>query len=173
LKESHKIDGKEYILLANWIEKSFDKQSVADIGGGNGLLTYLLILKGFDSAVFDPVFEPLPGYYKNQFNQKIIIRDGAMVPYIDQEYSMDVAESFDLIVGLHAHEVNLQIIETTAKLGNNFVILPCCFGDEPVDLGPNANWYDFLLERAEKLGHKVDTFQLPFKGKNKGIYSKN
>ena len=52
-------------LLAGWIADSFPPCAVADVGGGKGLLTWLLNEAGFQAEVVDPVDQPLPSRYRD------------------------------------------------------------------------------------------------------------
>ncbi|HEV2893250.1 MAG TPA: hypothetical protein VG411_05835 [Actinomycetota bacterium] len=52
-------------LLADWIAGRFPPCTVADVGGGKGLLTHLLGQAGFQAEVVDPVDQPLPPRYRD------------------------------------------------------------------------------------------------------------
>jgi hypothetical protein len=52
-------------LLHAWLTERFTPCRVADVGGGKGLMAYLLQRSGFDATVVDPISQTLPGKYKD------------------------------------------------------------------------------------------------------------
>src|SRR5918992_4646719 len=60
-----KLKRFRFQLLADWIAGRFPPCTVADVGGGKGLLTHLLGQAGFSAEVVDPVDQPLPSRYRD------------------------------------------------------------------------------------------------------------
>lgn len=160
-------------LLHEWLIFYFLPCRVADVGGGKGLLTFLLNQSGFQSVVIDPHEQLLPKKFKDLNRQKHKIPSEQSVSRIDQNFKQEMAKDFDLLIGLHAHGSNMKIIEAAAKYKKDFVLMPCCVIDEPITPQPNINWLDSLEEYANKLRLKINRFELNFRGQNVGFYSKN
>lgn len=158
-------------LLAEWIAQSFPPCRTADIGGGKGLLSYLLIPRGFDCTTIDPVDQPLPDKYRDMSSgHRVKIPPEATVPRINKPYSADLGASFDLLVALHAHGVNHEILDTVAANKNSCVILPCCVIGEPSAPPPGTNWFSWLVDYGRSRGLTVRFFYLNFSGQNVGFY---
>ena len=172
MKELRKMKKFRFQLLHRWITENFKPCRVADIGGGKGLLTYLLNQSGFESTVIDPFDQGLPGKFKSLDKQKFKISDES-IPRISKNFEKEMAKDFDILIGLHAHGSNMKIIEAAAEQGKDFILLPCCVIDEPIEIRPNVNWLDSLEEYANKLGIKTARFELNFRGQNIGFYSIN
>ena len=160
-------------LLHEYIISHFSPSKVADIGGGKGLLTYLLNQSGFKSVVIDPYEQSLPKKFKDLKIQKHKISDGQSVPRIDRNFEKEMAKDFDLLIGLHAHGSNMKIIEAAAEYKKDLILMPCCVIDEPITPQPDINWLDSLEEYANKLGLKTKRFELNFRGQNIGFYTCN
>ncbi len=158
-------------LLARWLEETFPPCRVADVGGGKGLLAYLLRHRGYDAVVIDPFEQPLPDRYKDiDSGQRVRIPAGASVPRITAPYRPGLGERFDLLVALHAHGTNLAVLDTAARAGSSCVVLPCCVIEEPSVPPRDQNWFMWLVERASALGLDPELFHLNFSGQNVGFY---
>jgi len=125
---------------------------IADVAGGQGLLTKILNKKyNYESEVVDPRQYQLKGVSNRQ-----------------GEYSKDMAEYYDLIVGLHPDEATREIAESADK--RPVLIVPCCnFWDKTQKLGAkelvNAICGYFDVENI-----KYEIIKFNFKGpKNIGI----
>ena len=160
-------------LFHEWIISHFSPCKVADIGGGKGLLTFLLNQNSFQSVVIDPYEQSLPKKFKDLNKQKHKITDEQSVPRIDKNFEKEMAKDFDLLIGLHAHGSNMKIIQAAAEYKKDFILMPCCVIDEPITPKPNINWFDSLEEYANSLGLKTKRFELNFRGQNVGFYSNN
>jgi hypothetical protein len=158
-------------LLHQWLIHNFAPCRVADIGGGKGLLSYLLIQSGWQATVIDPVLQPLPEKYKDIVTDtRIKIDPKFRVPGIASKFETQHARGFDLLIGMHAHGCNVKIIEAAAQLGCGFVLFPCCVIDEPFVPPPGVHWLESLADYAVRQGHAVKPFRLNFKGQNIGLY---
>ena len=82
-----------------------------------------------------------------------------------------MASDYDMLIGLHAHGSNLKIIDSCCKYKKNFVLLPCCVIDEPIEIKPDINWLESLVKYAENKGFTVGRDTLGFKGQDVFIYS--
>lgn len=161
-------------LLAEWIFQNYAPCKVADIGGGKGLLSYLLIRKGFESVVIDPFHQILPYKFKDiSTGQRIKLNEDEMqsIPRISAPFEIEMAKDFDLLVGLHAHGSNMKIIDAAKKYDKKFIILPCCVIDEPIVKQPGINWINSLIEYSNSVGHNTNTATLNFAGQNKLIFN--
>ncbi|MEM7031249.1 MAG: hypothetical protein AAF629_16925 [Chloroflexota bacterium] len=160
-------------LLHRWMTTHLAPCKVADIGGGKGLLTYLLQQSGWQSQVIDPVSQELPTKYKDIVSgRQIKISTDETVSRIDQPFDPKMVDKFDLLVGVHAHGCNMQIIDSVTKTGRQFILMPCCIIDEPVCPSPNTHWLECVLRYALEKGAQVKPFQLNFRGQNIGFYGR-
>jgi hypothetical protein len=159
-------------LLHQWLVHHFEPCRAADIGGGKGLLSYLLIQSGWQATVIDPAPQPLPDKYKDILSgSRVKIDLAARVPNIACKFDPPLAEGFDLLIGLHAHGCNVKIIDAAARFGCGFVLFPCCIIDEPFVPPPGVHWLESLAQYAVHQGHTVMPFRLNFKGQNIGLYA--
>jgi hypothetical protein len=160
-------------LLHQWLIHNFSPCRAADVGGGKGLLSYLLIQSGWQATVIDPVAQPLPEKYKDIVTgTRIKIDPAARVPNIAAEFGTQHAHGFDLLIGMHAHGCNVKIIEAAGQEGCGFVLFPCCVIDEPFVPPPGVHWLESLANYAVAQGHVVKPFRLNFKGQNIGLYAR-
>jgi hypothetical protein len=158
-------------LLYQWLVQNLEPCKVADIGGGKGLLSYLLIQSGWEAVVIDPFEQPLPGKYKDILQgSRVKIPADVKIPYIQAEFQPEMAQPFDLLVGMHAHGCNVKIIDAAADYGCGFVIFPCCVIDEPFYPPLGVHWLESLADYAVKSGQEVFPFRLNFKGQNIGLF---
>jgi hypothetical protein len=157
-------------LLHQWLLDNFAPCKVADIGGGKGLLSYLLVQSGWDATVIDPFEQALPGKYKDiQKGRRAKIAEGLKVPYIQAEFQSELAEPFDLLIGLHAHGCNVKIMDAAAQYGCGFILFACCVIDEPFYPRLGVHWLESLAAYAVLQGQVFYPFRLNFKGQNIGL----
>lgn len=157
-------------LLHRWLVERFEPCRAADIGGGKGLLAYLLQESGWETAVIDPIYQDLPDKYKDiSTGQRIRTPAGASVRHIDREFASDMAYEFDLLIGMHAHGCNALVIDAAARLGCGFILFPCCVIDEPFFPPIGATWLESVADYAVRQGHHIYPFRLNFKGQNVGL----
>lgn len=163
-------------LLADWIVDHYQKCRVADIGGGKGLLANLLHQQGWPVTVIDPERTAMLKKYKDIKRDKRIRMtedDWKKITWRESGFEIEMASGFDLLVALHAHGVNMKIIEAASIYQIDFVLLPCCVIDEPIEKEPNVDWFGSLIDYADSLGLKTKIEQLNFIGKNKIIFTDN
>jgi len=172
LRRSHQFRFQVFHL---WLIDHFPPCKVADIGGGKGLLSFLLNQSGFESTVIDPVWQPLEWKYKDiqtGKRTKLTPEQIQSVPHIQSAFSAEMSENYDLLVGLHAHGSNIYILEAAAKFNKDFAILPCCVIDEPIEKKAGINWFNSLVEYAVKLGLNPQIDTLNFVGQSRVIFTK-
>lgn len=159
-------------LIAQWLIKSYSPRRALDVGGGKGLLTYLLNRSGWEAKVVDPVDQKLNWKFKDLATGKRVKIENETVPRITRGFTKELAVETDLLIGLHAHGSNMAIIEVAAEMEKDFVLFPCCVIDEPIEKRANVNWMDSLEEYAKSLGHEVKRIKLNFVGQDIGLYTK-
>jgi hypothetical protein len=160
-------------LLHRWMLDHLEPCRVADIGGGKGLLAYLLQQSGWPAVVIDPVRQALPAKYKDlTTNRQISLPETEQVPRIDRAFEAEMAREFDLLVGVHAHGCNIQLMDAAAQFNRSFILLPCCVIDEPISPPIGAHWLQCVVDYAVRLGFHVEPFRLNFKGQNIGLYAR-
>jgi len=170
--ELTKMKKFRFQLLHQWMLDHLEPCRVADIGGGKGLLTYLLQQSGWKATVIDPVGQRLPNKYKDLItSEQIRIADAEYVPRLARAFDPRLAKHFDLLVAMHAHGCNIQVIDAAAQLGRSFIVLPCCIIDEPVCPPIGTHWLQCIVDYATRHGFAVEPFRLNFKGQNIGLYA--
>lgn len=158
-------------IFVNWLVNTYKPCKVADVGGGKGLISYLLIQSGWESTVVDPEQQPLPLKYTSLDKKRVKIDPEAKVPYIAMPFSKEMVKDYDLIIGMHAHGCNMWVIDGCKEYDKDFILLPCCVIDEPIVKERDINWRESLVEKAQKEGFEVKKVQFNFKGKNIAIYT--
>jgi hypothetical protein len=170
-KVLRKVKKFRFQLLHDWVVGHVKPCRVADVGGGKGLLGFLLNADGYETAVIDPYDQGLPAKYKSLEGERFRISEASSIPRISGTFEKNMAKDFDLLVGMHAHGSNMKIIEAAAEYGKDFILMPCCVIDEPIIPQANIDWFESLEEYAKKLGLQTERFELNFRGQNKGFYS--
>lgn len=150
---------------------NFEPCRVADVGGGKGLLSHMLNESGWDAEVIDPLYQQLPHKYKTLDKKRVKLQDRESVTRQTRKFTPEIVKEFDWIVGLHLHGANMAIIKACREYGKDFLLLPCCVIDEPIEKRPGVNWRESLVEYAQGFGMEVKKVQFNFKGKNIGIYT--
>jgi hypothetical protein len=158
-------------IVSKWLLETFEPCKAADVGGGKGLLCYLLQQSGWDATVIDPEYQDLPLKYTSLEKKRIKISPDATVPHITAPFEEEMTKDFNLLIGLHVHGSCMKIIKSCAEYKKDFVLLPCCVIDEPIDKQPNINWRESLIEYAQSLGLDVKTVKFGFMGKDIAIYT--
>ena len=172
-RELPKMKKFRFQLLHQWIATRLEPGRVADVGGGKGLLSYLLQQSGWSATVIDPIAQSLPTKYKELSSGKQThIPATAQVPRMDREFDPAMAQDFDLLVAMHAHGCNIQMIDAAAQFGCDVILLPCCVIHEPIHPPPGVHWIQWLVEYVIAKGFTVEPFRLNFKGQNIGIYAR-
>jgi hypothetical protein len=169
-RELRKMKKFRFQLLHRWLVERFEPCRAADIGGGKGLLAYLLQESAWETAVIDPTPQALPHKYKNiTSGKRIRTPTDAFVHHIDREFEGAMADDFDLLIGMHAHGCNAKIIDAAAVRGCGFVLFPCCVINEPFYPPIGATWLESIADYAVRKGHTLYPFRLNFKGQNIGL----
>ncbi len=172
-RELTKMKRFRFQLLHQWICENVPPSCrVADIGGGKGLLTYLLNQSGFTATTIDPIHQTLPAKYKDlTAGRQVRIAETETVSRLDLPFAPNMARDFDLLVALHAHGCNIALIDAAARFGKGFLVLPCCIIDEPLRPPPGMHWLQCVAEYAKGKGFAIKPFRLNFKGQNIGLYA--
>ncbi|MFZ0186259.1 MAG: hypothetical protein WAL72_04840 [Streptosporangiaceae bacterium] len=133
--------------MAEFIAERFPHaRYVADVGGGQGMLTRILRKRlGVDAEVIDPRGWTLTG-----------------VPARVEAFDASMADYYDLVVGLHPDEALRSVVESAAK--SAVLVIPCCnFWSRETKLGR-----DQLIERIAEFhnshGGKSERVVLDFRG---------
>lgn len=173
-KELRKMKKFRFQLLAGWLAENHAPCKAADVGGGKGLLAWLLNQKGWDVTIIDPVEATKAPQYRDPDTGKQVqmsAADLASITKIKLPFGEAMAEGFDLLIGMHAHGSNMKIIDAATHYKKDFILLPCCVIDEPIEKKPGINWLDSLEAFAKSKGHNVKRVELNFKGQNIALYN--
>lgn len=140
-------DAARFEAIAEFVSKTFGKdvKYIADVAGGQGMLSRLLSKRGYEAEVIDPRGWTMVGVNNRQ-----------------EEYSAEIADYYDLIIGLHPDEAIRPVVES-AKV-RPVLVVPCCnFWDRTKKLERDA-----LLEEIETYfkenGIKFQRITFDFKG---------
>lgn len=159
-------------LLHRWLTQTLEPCRAADIGGGKGLLAYLLAQDGWQTTVIDPTTQTLPEKYKDiQSGVRMKISANSQVRYLPTPFQTHHGAQFDLLIGMHAHGCNAWIIDAAAEYGCGFILFPCCVIDEPFFPRRGVHWLESLADYATRLGLPVHPIRLNFKGQNIGLFT--
>jgi hypothetical protein len=154
----HKFHGDpdRFEVIADFVSDRYGKKikHIADVAGGQGMLSRMLNKKNYESEVINPRGYTLKG-----------------VASREEEYKSDMADYYDLVIGLHPDEAIRPVAESA--LVRPTLLVPCCnFCDRTQKLGREE-----LLKAIEKyydedsVFHERITFN--FKGPhNIGLISK-
>lgn len=170
-KRPRKVKKLRFQFLAYWLVSQYEPCKVADIGGGKGLLSYILNKNGWESTVIDPFYQELPAKYRDLDKTRYRIGEEEKVKRITAAFSVEMAEEFDLLIGLHAHGCNMMVIDACKKYKKDFMILPCCVIDEPIIKIPGVNWRKSLELYAKNVGLDVKRLNFNFKGRSVLLYT--
>jgi hypothetical protein len=140
-------DPARFEVAARFIADRFaDARYVADVAGGQGMLTRILRKRfGFEAEVIDPRGWALKG-----------------VPARAELYTPAMADYYDLVVGLHPDQALRSVVESAGKVA--VLVVPCCnFWDRRSRLGR-----DELIEQIgefhQSLGGRSERVTLAFSG---------
>jgi len=118
---------------------------IADIAGGQGMLTRMLCKKNYEAEVVDPRGYTLKG-----------------VSSRTEEFNPNMADYYHLIIGLHPDEATRAVVES-AKVTPTLII-PCCnFWDRTKTLGRDALIAE-IQKYYDKNGVEYEKLVLDFKG---------
>lgn len=160
-------------LLAAWMDETLSPCRVADVGGGKGLLAYLLNQTGWQATVIDPVRQALPDKYRDlRADRQVRIAATETVPRRDLPFAPEMARDFDLLVAMHAHGCNLALIDAAAQYRRSVLLLPCCVIGEPLHPPAGTHWLQCVADYATRKGLLLEPFRLNFKGQNIGLYGR-
>lgn len=112
---------ERFEVVADFISIHYtDVKYIADVAGGQGMLSRALNKRGFEAEVVDPRGWTIVGVNNRP-----------------EEYSSEMADYYDLIIGLHPDEALRSVVES-AKI-RPILVVPCCnFWDKTRKLGRDA-----------------------------------
>ncbi len=128
-------DPARFEEVADFITNTFrgKVKYVADVAGGQGMLSRMLNKKGFEAEVIDPRGWTMVGVASRK-----------------EEYVADMADFYDLIVGLHPDEALRPVVQSATT--RTVLVVPCCnFWDRSRKLGRDA-----LLDEIKQYFDKND-----------------
>ena len=140
-------DPARFEVVARFIADRFpDARYVADVAGGQGMLTRILRKRfGFDAEVVDPRGWALKG-----------------VPARAEPYTPAMADYYDLVVGLHPDEALRSVVQSAGKV--DVLVVPCCnFWTRDRRLG-RAELIEQIGEFHHSLGGTSERVMLAFGG---------
>ena len=113
-------DRRRFEVLADFVQRNFPPPlKIADVAGGQGNLSLLLAQRGYNCTVIDPRKTNLSKKERQLANRKKIHFER-----IRSRFSSDMANSYDLIIGLHPDEATEAIC--CAAHSKPVVLVPCC-----------------------------------------------
>ena len=146
-------DPARFDVLAGFVVERFpDARYAADVAGGQGMLARLLAKRyGLECDVIDPRGWTLTG-----------------VAHREVEYTSDMADYYDLVVGLHPDEALRPVVESATV--RPVVVVPCCnFWSRSERLGRDA-LVDAIDAHQHEIGGTTESVSFAFAGpKNTGL----
>lgn len=146
-------DPARFDVLADFVSERFpDARYVADVAGGQGMLARLLAKHhGLECDVIDPRGWTLKG-----------------VSHREVEYTADMADYYDLVVGLHPDEALRPVVESAVV--RPVVVVPCCnFWSRSERLGRDA-LIEAIGAHHMQIGGTTEPVTFGFNGpKNTGL----
>lgn len=115
-------DTNRFQVMADFIYETYSSsvKYIADVAGGQGMLTKCLNKYNYESEVIDPREYTIKGISHRQ-----------------SDYEPQMAEYYDLIVGLHPDQATRAVVESA--LYRPIIVVPCCnFWDTSKKLGRDA-----------------------------------
>ena len=153
-------DDTRFEILAEYIYDNFGSsvKYIADVAGGQGNLSRILNKRyNYEAEVIDPRHYVIKG-----------------VSHRECEYTPDMADYYDLIVGLHPDQATRPVAESA--FSRPVVIVPCCnFWDSSRKLGSKSiaeeifSYYNenHIACKMEQLKFSYPNFVVVAKGKKK------
>lgn len=146
-------DPARFAVLAGFVVERFpDAHYVADVAGGQGMLARVLGKRhGLECDVIDPHGWTLKGVASRAV-----------------EYTCDLADYYDVVVGLHPDEALRPVVESAAV--RPVVVVPCCnFWSRSERLGRDA-LVDAIGAHQHGIGGTTELVSFAFSGpKNTGL----
>lgn len=146
-------DPARFDALAGFVVERFpDARYVADVAGGQGMLARVLAKKfGVDCDVIDPRGWTLKG-----------------VSHREVEFTSDLADYYDLVIGLHPDEALRPVVDSAAV--RPVVVVPCCnFWSRTERLGRDA-LVETIDTQHRSIGGTTELVSFGFAGpKNTGL----
>ncbi len=140
-------DPARFEVVARFVADRFpDVRYVADVAGGQGMLTRMLRKRfGFEAEVIDPRGWALKG-----------------VPARAELYTPAMADYYDLVIGLHPDEALRSVVQSAGKV--TVLVVPCCnFWTRDSRLGRN-DLIEQISEFHRSLGGMSERVTLAFSG---------
>jgi hypothetical protein len=140
-------DPARFEVVAHFITDRFpDARYVADVAGGQGMLTRILRKRfGVEAEVIDPRGWALKG-----------------VPARTEFYTPAMADYYDLVIGLHPDQALRSVVESAGKVP--VLVVPCCnFWTDQRRLG-RAELIERISEFHHSLGGGSERVTLAFSG---------
>ncbi len=163
-------DRRRFRAFADFIRRTFpDVETIADVAGGRGALSYHLHELGYDATIIDSRDTHLPQRMHRAL-RKQSVKQGRLIeiPRIVRTLQDVDLRPFDLIVGLHPDEATEHALRAAIELGRDFAIVPCCVF--PIDGAKRSKggWREYLTS----LSTDITTARLPIDGANVVLYRK-
>jgi hypothetical protein len=147
-------DPARFEVVADFVGQHFSNiRYVADVAGGQGMLSRILKKKHqIESEVIDPRGWALRG---------VVSRC--------EEFSADMADYYDLIIGLHPDQALRQVVLSARS--RPVLVIPCCnFWSEDERLGRDALLAAIEVFHREAHGGHCEKIVLGFRGPyNRGL----
>uniref|UniRef100_A0AC35TME0 tRNA (uracil-O(2)-)-methyltransferase n=1 Tax=Rhabditophanes sp. KR3021 TaxID=114890 RepID=A0AC35TME0_9BILA len=182
-KWTEKTDPQKFVYedcgIATYLLQYWDSHDIkpyfADVGCGNGLLTYILALQQVNGCGIDLRARNI----WSEFKDKCCLVEKALVPSSENVATIGLPDICNFLIGNHSDELTPWIIVMAARKRCSFFILPCCPFDfygkftkipatvnkEDVWCGSQGNsiyhnYLSYLKGLITKLGFKVEVDRL-------------
>ena len=161
-------DTRRFRAFVEFIVEYFPRaDSVADIGGGKGTLSFFLRELGVRSTIIDVRDANHSGWVYRALRKRSIKAGRLLeIPRIVAAVQDIDLSAFDLVVGLHPDEATEHIVRAANQHHIPFAVVPCCVF--PIDKIKRSreDWMTYLTT----LTPNTSEYELPIEGANKVLY---
>jgi hypothetical protein len=156
-------DRRRFKVLAEFIRRNHAPCRVADVAGGQGLLSLELAAMGFDCTVIDPRATDLPRSLRGD------VRKGKSPGFKRIRGMFTNPDGYDLIVGLHPDGATETVIHAATLA--SVIVVPCCnYWNGPEIEGSSVT--DAIRKVWMCSGIAWRETDLPMRGMNRVLWTK-
>jgi len=115
--------------FAEFICQTFaDHTNIADVAGGNGELSFLLLREhGKTPTLVEPRESRFPGWIQSEIQNVSMVESGGIsIPHVRSRVDDIDVGRFDLIVAMHPDEATEPAMRAAIASNVDFAIVPCC-----------------------------------------------
>jgi hypothetical protein len=166
-------DNSRFIVFAEFIERNWPNvRTIADIGGGSGLLSLELSKRGYEPTVFEPSRTNTRASMRHAARRREISLSGSQkvarsrLVVRNTRFCRSILSEYDLLIGLHPDEATEIIIRVAIEMGKPFAVVPCCVMPLNGRCMLENDWMRYLQD----IDKDIRSAMLDCSGKNTVLY---